>query len=313
MVVGFLLLFKRRWMVRSGQDAFATAYYRYDPGLLGRSHTDFPAPSCCAGASCVPPRAGGSGRVAVLSVLSTAEYLPLLLQLECTLRRSNPGVPLLVMATPGVLEPPQRRLLTKLDVRLVDVEPLEFRNVYEPRFSRNWVKLRAFNLTEFDALLVLDSDTVVPGDLSQLWQLPTAFAAVWDQQRWLGRHRATLSGINGGVLFLRPCPATASHMLDLLQRYPKLQFTHGTAEQDFLAWYFRYTGFMLPLEYNVQVSASLVGNKTVGGRDPVVLHFTANKPWRGQEPGVLGHDFLCDAETLRHRTLSAGMRAHGGR
>lgn len=307
-VICLAVIYKRRSLIRNGQDAFATAYYQYDPGLLGRSHTDFPAPSCCVGGACAG-RNVTNQRVAVVSTLSSAEYLPLFLQLECTLRRSNPSVDLAVMVTPGVLEPAQRRLFNDLNVHILETKPLEFKNTYEPRYSRNWIKLRAFNFTQYDVLLMLDSDIVVPGDLSPLWTLPTPFAAVWDQQRWLGRHRATLRGINGGVLLLRPCPATAKHMLDLLNQYPKLRFTHGTAEQEFLAWYFRYTGMMLPLEYNVQVSASLVGNLTVGGRDPVVLHFTANKPWRGKEPGVLGHDFLCDAETLRRRSLSAGMHA----
>lgn len=102
-------------------------------------------------------------------------------------------------------------------------------------------------------MLLVDADTAVVGDLSPLWTLPAAFAGVWDQSRWLNRHRTALHGLNGGVLFLRPCAAVARHMTALLEQHPKLRFTHGTAEQEFLTWYFRYTGITLPLEYNVQV------------------------------------------------------------
>lgn len=48
--------------------------------------------------------------------------------------------------------------------------------------------------------------------------------------------------INGGVFFLRPCPAIEAHMLALLEGHPKLRFRYGCAEQDFFSWYFRYTG-----------------------------------------------------------------------
>ena len=146
--------------------------------------------------------------------------------------------------------------------------------------------MRAFGLTQYDAVLLLDADTVVARDLGALWALPAPFAAVWDQSKWLSRYktqarprwarRAELGGplpraparrcccfcspcplpqgraglpthplspppnpqpqvqlINGGVFFLRPCPATEAHMVALLLRHPKLRFTHGAAEQDF--------------------------------------------------------------------------------
>ena len=48
--------------------------------------------------------------------------------------------------------------------------------------------------------------------------------------------------INGGVFFLRPCPAAGVHMLSMLATRPKLRFQYGTAEQDFFAWYYKYTG-----------------------------------------------------------------------
>ena len=42
--------------------------------------------------------------------------------------------------------------------------------------------------------------------------------------------------LQAGVLLLRPCPATAQHMLSLLREQPKLRFPHGNAEQDFFSW-----------------------------------------------------------------------------
>ena len=64
--------------------------------------------------------------------------------------------------------------------------------------------------------------------------------------------------------------------------------------------YYRYTGMMLPLEYNTMASDSLhaSGNLTIGGHAPVVVHFTQTKPFRGAQPGTPGHQLLCSAAQL---------------
>ena len=54
------------------------------------------------------------------------------------------------------------------------------------RFDLNWIKLRAWELPGWDALLWLDSDTAVAGNVSPLFNLPTHFAGTLDVAR---RHR----------------------------------------------------------------------------------------------------------------------------
>lgn len=100
------------------------------------------------------------------------------------------------------------------------------------RFSLNWVKLRAWELEEFDAVLLVDSDLTVLGDLSHIFTLPTAFAAVPDQDPvapawWFG----SLGKIQGGMLFIRPCRAVAQHMISMLQHDRLLHFEYEYAEQ----------------------------------------------------------------------------------
>ena len=55
------------------------------------------------------------------------------------------------------------------------------------RYGSNFMKVRALGLTQYDAIILLDSDVAVAGDLSPLFSLPTEFAAVWDQPKVLGR------------------------------------------------------------------------------------------------------------------------------
>lgn len=50
--------------------------------------------------------------------------------------------------------------------------------------TANWLKLRAFGLTQYDAVLLVDSNAYIGGDISPLFNLPTDFAAGWDQVRY---------------------------------------------------------------------------------------------------------------------------------
>ena len=52
-----------------------------------------------------------------------------------------------------------------------------------PAASHNWLKLRAFGLTQYDAVLLVDSSAYIAADISPLFDLPTDFAAGWDQVR----------------------------------------------------------------------------------------------------------------------------------
>ena len=70
---------------------------------------------------------------------------------------------------------------------------------HTPSYSHNWLKIRAHNFTQYDAILLLDSDTAVVGDLSPLWRLPAPFAAVWDQSKWLNRYKTALQASGGAA------------------------------------------------------------------------------------------------------------------
>ncbi len=51
------------------------------------------------------------------------------------------------------------------------------------RYALNWIKLRAWGLTDWDALLMLDADTTVISDVSGLFQMPADFAVVLDEDK----------------------------------------------------------------------------------------------------------------------------------
>ena len=114
---------------------------------------------------------------------------------------------------------------------------------------------------------------------------------------------ASLGSLNGGVLFVRPCMALAKHMQQLATSDPKLQFRDGMGEQDYLDWYFKFTRWILPGEYNSLDVTLWTHNEaghlvTMGGVKPIIVHHGTAKPFDDKiEQARPTHRLLC-----RHHT-----------
>jgi hypothetical protein len=70
---------------------------------------------------------------------------------------------------------------------LLALPPTHYACVPVCRYGRNRLKLRALSLTQYDSVLLIDSDVAVVGNVTPLLSLPVEFAASWDQSRWLGK------------------------------------------------------------------------------------------------------------------------------
>ena len=77
-----------------------------------------------------------------------------------------------------------------------------------PATGANWLKLRAFGLTQYDAVVLVDSNAYISGDISPLFNLPTDFAASWDQVG-IFRGRVADSLLLGGCA---PAKPVGSHL-----------------------------------------------------------------------------------------------------
>ena len=66
------------------------------------------------------------------------------------------------------------------------------RSLNDCRYALNWLKLRAWGLTDWDALLMLDADTTVVSDVRGLFQLPADFAVALDEDKRARRCAAAL-------------------------------------------------------------------------------------------------------------------------
>eukprot|EP00878_Enallax_costatus_P018123 GHUV01019068.1.p1 GENE.GHUV01019068.1~~GHUV01019068.1.p1 ORF type:complete len:417 (+),score=85.73 GHUV01019068.1:372-1622(+) len=194
----------------------------------GRKPSVAPAPLCCTAQECVRRKARPP-RHAFLTTARSSPYVAAVKGLACSLAKSNPGSHLIIM---GGASDSERLSAEQLDylqhnaglpgltVEYKIVRDIDFPNYDNPRFHLNWIKLQAWNLTKWDAIIMIDADTVVVSDLKHLFNLPHHFATVPYQA--LGKWNYN----SGGFMFLRPCQAVFEHMLSLLLKYPSLQFRY---------------------------------------------------------------------------------------
>lgn len=200
--------------------------------LQGRLDSVYPSPRCCTGKSCIKRN---KKRNIILTTLRSDNYLPLLKNLVCSLKNSNPNVNLVVATVEGDLSQSTMIALNSMDVDIIFWEDIKFPNKKSARFSLNWVKIRAWEMEVYDAILMVDVDTVILDDVSHLFALPAAFATALDQDKTDMRY-SSLGRMQGGVVLLRPCAAVARHMISLLESQTSLRFTTGHAEQSFFDW-----------------------------------------------------------------------------
>lgn len=83
----------------------------------------------------------------------------LLKDLQCSLSATNPGIPLVVLAVEGELS---SDVIAEVGAfaQYREVPNIEFASK-EPRFSKKWFKMNAWNFAEYESLIMLDSDMVV--------------------------------------------------------------------------------------------------------------------------------------------------------
>lgn len=258
-----------------------------------------------------------------------ATYLFPLRMLLCTLRRSlarldaaqQRNYEIVILTAHGDLNASDtaalqwelRRLAPPTTpLRLRTAAPLHFPNTRTQRFGANFFKLRAWELDDvYAAVLLLDADTVVVG--SDLWTslIPSFLVSSGSDILMTldldksGTYYDSLGRAQGGVILLRPCSAVAAHMIHLLESCEATQFRTGWAEQSFLDWYFKFErGTMPSARYNA-ISHLLDGEgKSADGSTPSIVHFTRRKIWdfQGVERGISYQpwmrNYLCTAKEI---------------
>ncbi len=267
-------------------------------------------------------------RLAYVTLCANPEFLPGVRCLARSLARTGTPYPLVCMV-PVSLLPLARRALSGERVETRSVAPLPLSPDFERRHSNevievakpmtrgskpafhskllNFLKLRAWELTEFDKVVFLDADAVVIRPIERLFDYPAVSAAPNLYAQLQDFHR-----INSGVLVLEPSREQFKKMVAVLDApgafWPR-------TDQTFLETYFQagpHSPMGLPYFFNTL--QYLWFNQPDLWHWPAihVIHYQFEKPWdessfQGSEKSRIRRRLLAPLVDLWHTLDSRGQ------
>ena len=202
-----------------------------------------------------------------------------------------------------VLGVPGSNLLKSLwDVRIKKVVEAD-KNLLggcHKRFKKTFTKLRAWELTEYEKVCILDLDLCIQKGIDLLFGLETPAALYTgndnnpdgeqrESAEYFNHHNGKLSkGINAGVMLIRPSIPIYRELESLAQNrdhpYHKNRRNSSAPEQHLLSYYFKGEWKKLPLAYNFQLHqlcftpAGSVCERNQQKYDDIhILHFSTDK------------------------------------
>ncbi|CAD6888059.1 unnamed protein product [Tilletia laevis] len=259
------------------------------------------------------------------TLLTRDNYLPGLVVLsQSLLRDSASKYPLVVMVT-STLSDRAREVIVQLGCEVREVQPIlpgqkSTSQAFE-RFTEAWTKLRAFELDEFERVVMIDSDMLVRRNMDELvdelplgaHQIAAGFACTCNPNKigtypddWIPancaftpqRHPSCLTTptaitptspptyklLNSGLVVIHPSSSTMSAMIHQIQTDPKVA-EYRFPDQDFLAEWFEGDGFVaLPWIYNALKPTRECHPEMWRDEEVRNIHYILNKPWSSGYP-----------------------------
>lgn len=273
-----------------------------------------------------------------VTLLTQSSYLPGVLTLAFTLSSHGSLYPLVVLVTPSLPESSLRalELESKHNSQLLihPTRPLLLPNqqkttLIASRFEDTWTKLRAFELTSYDACVFLDADITIYKNMDDVFDiaLPDGdwiaanHACVcnldrdsWAPDSWNKDNCAytpqqhptalykstpipptsvppdTYTLINGGLFLYYPSDSLWESIIHHFMTSPALS-TYKFPDQDFLADFFCGRIRSLPWKYNALKTMKQWHPNIWRDEEVRGLHYIVDKPWekRIASDGIAGH------------------------
>jgi hypothetical protein len=235
-------------------------------------------------------------------------YAPGVEVLGRSLRATGTTEPMVLLVTPDVPRDARTRLArVGFELREIAVikNPSRSKELLFPRFDKVFTKLRAWELDEFDKVVLLDADMVVRKNLDSLFERPE-LAAAPDFLR--------PDNFNSGLMVLEPSRDKLRGMLDALSE----SSSYDGGDQGFLNTYFGdwYGGRAerrLPTWYNLpsfiyQFMHAHPSLRAEVEREARVIHYTVQKPWRSASTVTGGSEVWWNTYLEGHPELDSDWR-----
>jgi glycogenin glucosyltransferase len=227
-----------------------------------------------------PPRR----RYAIATYLTNDAYLEGAAVLMSSAARHTKDVDFIVFGHKPFSPQARKRLGERVQFRYADLIMPSKPSSFE-RFRDQYTKLGLWNFTEYDLILYLDADTLIVADLdlkplddlAQNWLLSYFFAACIDISggKWT-------TGINAGVMFLRPDTNEYRRLLDGIEpAIAKNAFDTTMSEQAYLSYIYFQRMLVLPTTWNMNLA--IYSQKRAVWDEMAdyisIIHFTMEKPF----------------------------------
>ena len=270
---------------------------------------------------------GNVEKRAWVTLLTRSSYLPGVITLAWSLKIQRSQYHLIVLVTPSLPSSSLHALkLEKTHNDLLEILPIDPLLLPEnrpttliaARFEDTWTKLRAFELTNYDACVFLDADIAVYKNMDEIFdiQLPghdwiaAAHACVcnldrdsWAPSNWCRDNCAytplehpealakgttvppssappdTYALLNGGVFLYHPSDSLWRAMYNHFATSDELS-TYQFPDQDFLASFFRGKWYSLPWRYNALKTMKQWHTNIWRDSEVQGLHYIVDKPWQ---------------------------------
>lgn len=265
---------------------------------------------------------------AFVTLLTKPSYLAATLVLHYSLVSVKSKYPLVVMATPD-LGGDARDSLRKRGIVIRDINSLRpvagthTLAAHDNRFNDTWTKLRAFELSEYDRVVLIDSDMMFMRNMDELLDIELAedgiaaahacacnphkyphYPADWTPKNCAHSSVAHPTGItsppvitessprpylllNSGVVVLNPSQELFDSIENFLITSPLVP-TFSFPDQDLLAEFFKGRWKVLPWCYNALKTLRTIHQPLWRDEEVRCLHYILSvKPWHSP-PGTGG-------------------------
>ena len=257
---------------------------------------------------------------AVVTFLSSPNYLPMVFTLLQSLSASGYRGERVVATLAPASEDERREkaeMLGRLLQKFPGVQTTTWRMMLPrtktaelPRWTKNYAKLNLFQMTAYSTMLYIDADILVLQHPRVIFKHAVELDVettenmrwFWSAPDWGAWTRPPSASMNGGVLLLRPSMELFKCMTRVLHSINSAEYSHQSAEQGFLRYFFGDEATTLPALFNMQKSnlgflrASFLGDEattpttelsyrndlqlTASWNRIVLLHYTGSKPFR---------------------------------
>lgn len=250
-------------------------------------------------------------KYAYVTVLTSRDYLDGIRTLLFSLNKVKSSYPLIVLVPVG-FDSQCQQVIKAWGANVEIAEDIDLGTLAEkqarPYWNNTFLKLRVFNLTQFEKIVYIDSDMIVLRNLDHLFEKEHISAVQG------GKLIFHWEDINSGLMVIKPSQKEFSDLVSLVPIVcqKKAELNQGFGDQDVISYYYRNINRLwegenrLDESYNAMIRCIHELCVILGYKNLKIIHFTGSKkPWMYSFAGALKYIIYYILRHERYRCYCA--------